>query len=252
MDETLILYADDALVVCRKAVGCECEHELPALLAEALHCKADHLYCVHRLDRAVGGVMVYARTRTAAASLSRAIQEGSLQKEYLAVCAPSPAPAAAELRDLLFKDSLKQKSYVVSTPRRGAKEAVLHYRTLARTELPATSAPRGTKPPAHDGAAESVRGTEPPALDGAANGARGVSAALLHIVLETGRFHQIRCQLAAHGHPLLGDGKYGSRVRGCTVALWSHRLTFPHPKTNRRVTYTAIPPATFPWSLFRP
>lgn len=251
MDETLILYADDALAVCRKRVGCECEHELPALLAEALHCKVDSLYCVHRLDRAVGGVMVYARTRAAAASLSRAIQEGKFQKEYLAVCAPPPASEEAELRDLLFKDALKQKSYVVSTPRRGVKEAVLRYRVLASAEFPAASAPRSTEPSSLDGVTDDARNTRASTL-GVTDDARGVRAALLHVVLETGRFHQIRCQLAAHGHPLLGDGKYGSRVRGCTVALWSHRLTFPHPKTGRRVTYTAAPPEAFPWTLLRP
>ena len=62
MDESVILHAERSFLVCRKPVGVECEHELPALLAEGMKCKADSLYCVHRLDRAVGGVMVWART----------------------------------------------------------------------------------------------------------------------------------------------------------------------------------------------
>lgn len=214
VDAPVILHADGELVVSCKSVGCECEHELPALLAELLHCKAEQLYCVHRLDRAVGGVMVYARTARAAAALSRQIQEGRFRKEYLAVCAGIPTPAEAELRDFLFKDSLKQKSFVVSSPRRGVKEAVLRYRVLETAEV------------------------------------NGASASLLRVALETGRFHQIRCQLASRGHPLLGDGKYGSRERGCTVALWSCRLSFRHPRTGEALTFTAPPPALFPWNGF--
>ena len=125
MDESVILHAERSFLVCRKPVGVECEHELPALLAEGMKCKADSLYCVHRLDRAVGGVMVWARTPRAATELSRQVQEKALQKAYLAVCSGSPTPGTGEMRDLLFKDSVKQKSFAVSSSRRGVKEALL-------------------------------------------------------------------------------------------------------------------------------
>lgn len=214
METPVILHAERSFLVCCKPVGVECEHELPALLAEALHCKAEELYCVHRLDRVVGGVMVYARTRSAAAELSRQVQERTLQKEYLAVCEGVPAPREGTLRDYLYKDTVRQKSFPVASPRRGVKEAVLDYAVLQEAAL------------------------------------SGVSAALVHVKLQTGRFHQIRCQFAARTHPLLGDGKYGSRERGCTTALWSCRLAFLHPLTRAPLAFEAAPPQCFPWSGF--
>lgn len=216
MEEKLILRAERSFLVCRKPVGIECEHELPTLLAGELNCKADELYCVHRLDRAVGGVMVWARTRAAAAALSRQVQEKSLHKEYLAVCAGVPTPRTGTLRDLLYKDSVKQKAFPVSASRRGVKEAVLDYAVLQSA--------------AH----------------------QGTDIALVRVTLQTGRFHQIRCQLASRGHPLLGDGKYGSRERGCTTALWSFRLSFLHPVSGAPLCFEALPPHAFPWDCFAP
>ncbi len=210
METPAILHAERSFLVCRKPVGVECEHELPALLAGALRCEPDSIYCVHRLDRAVGGVMVYARTRSAAAELSRQAQERTLQKEYLAVCEGVPAPREGTLRDYLYKDNVRQKSFPVASPRRGVKEAVLDYTVLQE----------------------------------------GGHSALVRVKLHTGRFHQIRCQLAARGHPLLGDGKYGSRERGCTTALWSCRLAFLHPVTRAPLAFEAAPPQCFPWSGF--
>lgn len=214
MGESVILHAERSFLVCRKPVGVECEHELPALLAEEIGCKADLLYCVHRLDRAVGGVMVWARTPRAAAELSRQVQEKALQKAYFAVCSGIPTPDAGEMRDLLFKDSVKQKSFAVSSSRRGVKEALLDYHVLQTDVL------------------------------------NDSPAALVRVTLRTGRFHQIRCQFATRGHPLLGDGKYGSRERGCTTALWSYRLAFFHPETHAPLVFEAAPPRIFPWDRF--
>jgi len=195
MDESVILHAERSFLVCRKPVGVECEHELPALLAEEMKCKVDSLYCVHRLDRAVGGVMVWARTPKAAAELSRQVQEKALKKAYFAVCSGIPTPDAGEMRDLLFKDSVKQKSFAVSSPRCGVKEALLDYHVLQTDVL------------------------------------NDSPAALVRVTLRTGRFHQIRCQFATRGHPLLGDGKYGrgDRNRACGETgqlLYSFELTF--------------------------
>lgn len=214
MGESVILHAERSFLVCRKPVGVECEHELPALLAEEMKCKVDSLYCAHRLDRAVGGVMVWARTPKAAAELSRQVQEKALQKAYLAVCSGISTPDAGEMRDLLFRDSVKQKSFAVSSSRRGVKEALLDYHVLQDAVL------------------------------------NGSLAALVRVTLHTGRFHQIRCQFATRGHPLLGDGKYGSRERGCTTALWSCRLAFFHPETHAPLVFEAAPPCVFPWDRF--
>lgn len=214
METPVLLFVDADLAVCVKPVGCECEHELPVLLAEALGGDAASFRCVHRLDRAVGGAMVFARTQNAAAHLSRQVQLRALEKEYLAVCSGVPAPREGEMQDWIFKDSAKQKSFTVRAPRGGVKEAQLAYRVLETRET--------------DGAQRS----------------------LVRVALHTGRFHQIRCQFASRGHPLLGDGKYGSRERGCTVALWSARLAFTHPASGKRVVFDAPPPHDFPWDGF--
>lgn len=183
-----ILEQTPQLVLCVKPVGVraqgEAEADLPALLKRQLGCE---IYPVHRLDQAVGGVMVFAKTAPAAAKLSQAIAGGTLQKEYLAVLERSPEQAEGELSDLLFHDRTKNKTYVVSRQRKGVKEAKLAYRVLD-----------------------------------VQNG-----LCLVRIRLYTGRTHQIRVQFASRGMPLVGDGKYGSRKNAASPALWSYALTLP-------------------------
>ena len=183
-----ILEQTPGLVVCIKPVGVraqgEGETDLPALLSRQLGCS---IYPVHRLDQAVGGVMVFAKTAPAAAKLSQAMAEGTLQKEYLAVLERSPERAEGELSDFLFHDRTKNKTYVVSRQRKGVKEAKLAYRVLD-----------------------------------VQNG-----LCLVRIRLYTGRTHQIRVQFASRGMPLVGDGKYGSRKNAASPALWSYALTLP-------------------------
>ena len=184
------------LAVCVKPVGVRAQGEepdcLPALLAAQLGCK---VYPVHRLDQAVGGVMVFAKTGKAAAKLSQAMQENRLQKEYLAVLSACPAEKAGELEDLLFHDRFKNKTYVVSKLRKGVRQARLSYRVLEEK-----------------------------------NG-----MCLVHIRLQTGRTHQIRVQFASRGCPLAGDGKYGSRVNAASPALWSYALCIPESGAQTRV-----------------
>ena len=126
-----ILEQTPQLVLCVKPVGVraqgEAEADLPALLKRQLGCE---IYPVHRLDQAVGGVMVFAKTAPAAAKLSQAIAGGTLQKEYLAVLERSPEQTEGELSDFLFHDRTKNKTYVVSRQRKGVKEAKLAYRVL--------------------------------------------------------------------------------------------------------------------------
>ena len=203
-----IIYKDNSIAVCVKPAGPDSESDMPALLKAQLH--VPEVFCVHRLDKAVGGVMVYALDRASAASLTRQIGGGSFEKEYLAAAHGKIEPEADTLCDLLFHDRVKNKSFVVKRKRAGVKEAELSYRVCGE--------------------------------------AAGLS--LLRVRLRTGRTHQIRVQFAARRHPLAGDGKYGSPLRDCGIALFSCALGFSHPATGKALRFTAPPPHCFPWDLF--
>ncbi len=209
-----ILYEDAALIVVVKPRGMLSEYsEREPSVITAL---ADHgtLYPVHRLDRAVGGVMVYAKTKRAAATLSAAVQNGLLCKQYTAIVSGEPTPATGELRDLLFKDAAKNKSFVVDRARKGAKEAILTYTVRDTREV------------------------------------RGRMLSRVEITLVTGRSHQIRVQFASRGWPLFGDGKYGSREKAPYPALFATALTFPHPTTGEEMRFCTPVPSDCPWSAF--
>ncbi len=171
---------------------------------------------VHRLDRDTGGVMVFARTRKAAAVLSKTVgQHEIFQKTYLAVVNGCPQEAEGRFEDLLYHDVKRNKSFVVKRPRNGVRKAALSY-TLLHT----VSTQQGTY-------------------------------SLIQVQLHTGRTHQIRVQFASRGMPLVGDNRYGGG-RACPLALWSHRLTFPHPISGEPVVGRSLPDITiFPWNLFR-
>ena len=130
-----ILYQDKGIVVCVKPVGLDSEHELPAALVELL---GGEIFPIHRLDKNVGGVMLFARTKAAAATLSKAVQDGSLVKEYVAQVHGTP-PENGDWTDLLFKDSTKNKVFVVKKERKGVKKArlefVRHREDLVRIRL---------------------------------------------------------------------------------------------------------------------
>ena len=125
-----ILYSDREIAVCVKPVGLDSEHELPAALKEALGCE---VFPIHRLDQNVGGVMVYAQTKQAAAALSKAVQEGTMVKEYVALVHGMP-PESGDWEDFLFKDSRKNKVFVVKKERKGVKKARLEFRRLSEGE----------------------------------------------------------------------------------------------------------------------
>ncbi len=121
-----ILYSDNNIAVCVKPVGLDSEAEVPAALKELL---GGEVFPIHRLDKNVGGVMVYARTKQAAAMLSKAVQEGSMVKEYVAMVHGTP-PETGDWEDLLWKDSQKNKVFVVKRERKGVKKARLEFKTL--------------------------------------------------------------------------------------------------------------------------
>ena len=125
-----ILYSDKNIAVCIKPVGLDSESEVPAALKELL---GGDIFPIHRLDKNVGGVMVYARTKQSAAALSKAVQEGTMVKEYVAMVHGTP-PESGDWSDLLFKDSSKNKVFVVKKERKGVKKARLEFRTLSAGE----------------------------------------------------------------------------------------------------------------------
>ena len=171
------------------------EPGMPALLKAELETRGIPcfgVFTVHRLDRTTEGLSVYALTKKGAALLSRAVTDGSFRKVYEAFVTPDPAlPPEGEMRDYLWFDRRKDKAFVADTARPGAKEAVLRYR-IEQTFL-----------------------------------WREKEIAKLRVELETGRTHQIRAQFAARRSPLVGDGKYGSRVNRKGPSLFSVELEFP-------------------------
>lgn len=213
-----ILYEDRDLLVCIKPAGLlsQADDSDRPSLVELLQarCGQGASVCpVHRLDQGVGGVMVYGKTRAGAAGLSQAIRSGAFSKEYLAAALGIVEPAAGTWRDYLFKDSRKNKTYVVGRLRKGVKEASLEYETLACCDAdlgPLT---------------------------------------LVRVKLHTGRTHQIRVQFASRRHPLAGDGKYGAGRWDGEIALWSYRIAFPHPITGQTLAFSQLPSGD-PWALF--
>ena len=125
-----LLFSDKNIVVCVKPVGLDSELEVPAALKDTL---GGEIFPIHRLDKNVGGIMVYARTMQAAASLSKAVQEGSMVKEYVALVHGTP-PESGDWEDLLWKDGKKNKVFVVKRVRGGVKKARLEFKLLSAGE----------------------------------------------------------------------------------------------------------------------
>ena len=134
-----ILYQDNQIVAAIKPVGPDSEHAFPAMLLETL---GGEIYPLHRLDANVGGVMLYARTKAAAARFSKLVQEGQLVKEYVALVHGTP-PEEGDWQDLLWKDAKKNKVFVVDRERKGVKAARLEFAWCASGSIPAAATRSG-------------------------------------------------------------------------------------------------------------
>ena len=225
---------DFALV--NKPVGMDSEHAM-----------SEGFFPVHRLDKVASGLLLYAKNPRSAKKLSEALQEGKIKKKYHIIvesaCDSSKEedealsvktnstkntgsstakrlpkedsseakrlPKEGSFSDYLYKDTKKQKMFPVKKLRKGVKEAVLHYQVLKEKD----------------------------------------GLALVDVELETGRFHQIRAQFSAHGFPLFGDGKYGSRKKG-NVALHCYTLSFPDPKSGEELHFAIKDRDEEPWRKF--
>ncbi len=217
-----VLYEDKFIIVCEKPVNILSEKQtntfrtMPDILKKMTGAYA--IDTLHRLDKMVGGTMVYSKSSKATKVLSRDIKEHRLIKEYLAIVHGRPNPESGEMKDFLFKDSKNNKSFVVKTLRKGAKEASLEYKVLNTLK--------------ND---------------------KNEEMSLVRIRLHTGRTHQIRVQFSSRRHPLVGDGKYGSHDNGCFIALWSHNLEFRHPIfAKNKISEQSYPNINqYPWKLFK-
>lgn len=169
---------------------------------------------VHRLDRPVGGVLLFAKTSKAASRVSNEIRLNRLDRKYLAIVRGVPEKTEKKLTDFLLKDTARNISSVVHPSTEGAKKSILHYEVLA------------------------------------SNPEENLS--LVNIVLETGRSHQIRVQLSHLGHPIYGDQKYGKDVNtpGQQIALWASELSVKHPTKDENVHIKCLPPKEYPWNMF--
>ena len=159
---------------------------------------------IHRLDRPVGGVMVFARTSKAASRLSEQVRNKTLKKTYIAVVDGKIEQNEGILEDYLYKDERNNLSRVVDKNKKNAKYAKLEYQVLDYDEK------------------------------------RDLTT--VKINLHTGRHHQIRVQFANFGHSLFGDQKYGTRGKGKQIRLWAYELELEHPVKHEKMIFKSIPP----------
>lgn len=222
-----ILFEDKFIIVAEKPPKMPCQRDktndldlltiLKNRIMENEKVNNPYIGLIHRLDRPVGGVMLFAKTKPANATLSEAIRERQFFKKYLCICQGIPQENEGIFEDKLVKIGSKNISIVKDSI--DSKQAILEYKLLETVE------------------------TEEGSLS------------LLEVILKTGRHHQIRAQLAHHNMPLWGDTKYNinfSNRSGCTqTALWAYKLGFNHPKTKKPLEFTSLPDNEYPWNLFK-
>lgn len=172
-----------------------------------------YLGLVHRLDRPVGGIMVFAKTSKAAGRLSQQVRDKIFKKEYLTVVDGKIDKKSGTLEDYLYKDERNNISKVVNKDKKNAKLAKLDYEVLAYNEVKNLS--------------------------------------LVKVNLHTGRHHQIRVQFSNFGHSIFGDQKYGTRGQGKQIALWAYKLSIKHPITKEDMTFKDFPESNGTWCILK-
>lgn len=218
-----ILFEDNDIIVCEKPAGVASQSErgfeadMVSLLMTREREKgieSPYIGVVHRLDKAVGGVMAYAKTKAAAAELSKQIAEHKVKKKYYAVVCGIPEEKQGNMVDYLVRDGRTNISKVSGKGQKDAKRAELNYRVL---ESVCVKNPLGEE----------------------------TEYSLVDIELLTGRHHQIRVQFASRGLPLFGDRKYNQDcsviMRNQGIGLFSYFLGFTHPVTKKTVEYSFRP-----------
>ncbi len=222
MQKLNVIYEDNHIIVVEKPVNIPSQGDktgdidMLTIIKEYLKEKYNkpgnvYLGLIHRLDRPVGGVMVFAKTSKAAARLSEQVREKVFQKTYLVIVDGRMESPKGELKDYLLKNEKNNLSKVVKEGTKNAKLAILDYEELKYN----------------------------PEID----------LSVLKINLHTGRHHQIRVQLSSRNHSIYGDQKYGERGRGKQIALWAYELKIVHPITKEEMVFKSVPEKIGSWKI---
>ena len=172
-----------------------------------------YLGLVHRLDRSVGGVMVFAKTSKGASRLSQQVRDKEMKKHYIAVVKGRFEIKKGNMQDYLVKDEKNNKTFVSNQQNKRAKFSELDYEVIKYDKV--------------------------------------INMSLVKINLKTGRHHQIRAQFSSRGHSLCGDTKYGTRSRSGQLALWAYKLEFYHPITKELLQFKFLPEAKGVWNILK-
>lgn len=222
MKDLNIIYEDNHIIVVEKPVNIPSQADktgdldmltiIKAYIKEKYNKPGDaYLGLVHRLDRPVGGVMVFAKTSKAAARLSEQVRVKDFKKKYLVVVNGKMEDQRGILEDYLLKNEKANVSRVVKEGTKNSKLASLEYEVLKYNNE--------------------------------------IDLSLLKIDLHTGRHHQIRVQLSSRNHSIYGDQKYGGRGHGKQIALWAYELSILHPITKERMTFNVLPQINGSWKI---
>lgn len=216
----MVIYEDNHLLIVNKKPGeivqGDKTGDVPMVESLKLYLKEKYqkpgnvfLGLVHRLDRPVGGLVIFAKTSKALSRMTQMFAKGEVKKSYRAIVCQPPKYSTQELQHYLVRNEKQNKSYVYDSERIGSKKAVLSYRLLSS----------------------------------------GERYHLLEVTLKTGRHHQIRCQLAHIGCVIKGDLKYGAARSNSdgSISLLSYRLRFTHPVSGTDIDITAPTPIDNLW-----
>lgn len=222
MGKLNIIYEDNHIIVVEKPVNIPSQGDktgdidmltlIKQYIKEKYNKPGDvYLGLVHRLDRPVGGVMVFAKTSKAAARLSEQVRVKDFKKKYLVVVNGKMEKEKGTLEDYLLKNEKANMSKVVKEGTKNSKLASLEYEVLKYDSE--------------------------------------IDLSVLKIDLHTGRHHQIRVQLSSRNHSIYGDQKYGGRGHGKQIALWAYELSILHPITKERMTFKILPEMNGTWKI---
>ena len=222
MEKLNVIYEDNHIIVVEKPVNIPSQGDktgdidmltiIKKYIKEKYNKPGDvYLGLVHRLDRPVGGIMVFAKTSKAAGRLSEQVRVKDFKKKYLVIVDGKMESEKGFLEDYLLKNEKLNMSKVVKEGTKNAKLAKLDYEVVKYNEE--------------------------------------TNLSLLKINLHTGRHHQIRVQLSNRGHSIYGDQKYGTRGRGKQICLWAYELSILHPITKEIMTFKALPNVINSWKI---